>query len=122
MKSSPAPNRTFPSSKTGHSSASCFGTTCSPPSASGGGDVAVAEVMRREFPTVQDSEMLESVFEEMQKNGLATIPVMRAGRLVGLVTLENVGEWVMIQSALKRRMSHDGFSAGDGGRNIPIEG
>jgi hypothetical protein len=38
----------------------------------------------------------------MREGECATLPVLREGKLVGIVTLENVGEWMMIQSALKR--------------------
>jgi hypothetical protein len=37
------------------------------------------------------------------------MPVLQDGRLVGLVTLENLGEYLMIQNALHRR--HVGASA-----------
>lgn len=73
-----------------------------------GRDVVVGEAMRREFPTVDDGEMLETVFNHMKQNELSTLPVMRNGDLIGLITLENVGEWVLIQSAIRRKQTESG--------------
>ena len=50
--------------------------------------------------------MLEAVFRRMQENGCPAVPVIEAdGSLVGLVTLENVGELAMVQAALGGRRS-----------------
>jgi len=70
--------------------------------AEGRQDVAIAEVMRRDVRTVDEAEMLDSTFQRMREGGRSTLPVLREGRLVGIVTLENVGEWMMIQSALRK--------------------
>jgi Zn-dependent protease/predicted transcriptional regulator len=62
----------------------------------------VADLMRRDCGSVEDTSMLEETFRRMQENGCPLLPVTRAGRLVGLVTLANIGEWMMIHSALKQ--------------------
>jgi len=62
----------------------------------------VADVMRRDFRVVDEAEMLDNTFQHMREGECRTVPVLREGRLVGLVTLENVGEWMMIQSALRK--------------------
>jgi hypothetical protein len=36
----------------------------------------------------------------MGKNEWATLPVMGGGRIVGLLTLENIGELIMVNAAL----------------------
>ena len=51
----------------------------------------------------EDDEMLEDVFVKMNEAQCSTVPVIKDGNLVGLLTLENVGEMVMIASALDQR-------------------
>jgi Zn-dependent protease/CBS domain-containing protein len=68
-----------------------------------GVDVSVGEVMQREFQTADPHEMLEVAFARLQACQCHTLPVVRAGRLVGLLSTDNVGEFLMIQSALARR-------------------
>jgi Zn-dependent protease/CBS domain-containing protein len=63
--------------------------------------VPVAEVMRRDFQVAESPEMLENAFLRLQSCDCHTIPVLRGGRLVGLVTSENVGEFMLIQTALE---------------------
>jgi Zn-dependent protease len=63
-------------------------------------DTPVSEVMQRDFRQVDESETLESAFTRLQECACHTMPVTSNGRLVGLLTLENVGEFVMIQTAL----------------------
>ena len=70
--------------------------------AEGKHDQPVSEVMRPDCRVVDAAEMLDSSFQRMRESECATLPVLREGRLVGIVTLENVGEWMMIQSALSK--------------------
>ena len=65
-----------------------------------GQDTPVREVMRRDFQTVDSSEMLESGFIRFQNSSCHTMPVMHHGQLVGIITPENISEFIMIQSAL----------------------
>ncbi len=65
-----------------------------------GQESPVSEVMRREFEVADASEMLEPVFLRLQSCKCRTLPVTRQGQLVGLVTTDNVGEFLMIQTAL----------------------
>jgi Zn-dependent protease/predicted transcriptional regulator len=59
----------------------------------------VGEVMNRDFKVVEASEMLEAIVPRLQTD-CKIIPVTRFGELVGLITPENVGEFVMIKAAL----------------------
>lgn len=63
----------------------------------------VSFVMRKEFKTIDSSQMLESVAQLIQESGQRILPVVHAGSLVGLITMENIGEFMMIQSAIKAR-------------------
>ncbi len=60
----------------------------------------VADAMRREVPTADASEMIEVAFTRIQGKDGATLPVLRKGELVGLLTLDNVGELVSVRTAL----------------------
>jgi Zn-dependent protease/predicted transcriptional regulator len=66
-----------------------------------GRNAPVAESMRA-CPTVQASEMLETVFSRLQNRACHTIPVLDNGALIGLVTMDNVGEFLMIHAAERR--------------------
>lgn len=63
----------------------------------------VSEVMQRQFFTADPFDMLEPLFMRMQEGRARTVPVVNQGRLVGLLTLDNIGEFLMIQSSLEAR-------------------
>jgi len=69
--------------------------------ASDGRDAPVKEFMHQKCDPAEEDEPLDSVFQRMRMNECSTLPVMRDNDLVGMLTLENVGEWIMIQSALQ---------------------
>jgi CBS domain-containing protein len=81
-----------------------------------GQQARVGDVMRRDCAPAEDTEMLEGAFQRMRTANCATLPVVRGGRLVGVVTLENVGELMMInsayQSATARGRVEDVFKLG----------
>lgn len=66
------------------------------PSASGR---VVADIMRKEFAITDSFDMLESAFARLQSCECRTLPVTHEGSLVGLITMDNVGEFISIQSA-----------------------
>lgn len=68
-----------------------------------GRHAAVGNHMRRECPTAEAAEMLESVLARLQGRDCHTMPVIERGNLVGLLTMDNVGEFLMIQAAEKNR-------------------
>jgi Zn-dependent protease/CBS domain-containing protein len=61
----------------------------------------VAEAMNERFETADPSEMLELALARLQSCHCRTLPVLRSGDQVGVLTMENVGEFLMIQSALR---------------------
>jgi len=62
----------------------------------------VAEVMEREVPGVEADDLLEEVLPRLREHGSTATPVYASGRLVGLLTMENIGELMMIRSALNQ--------------------
>ena len=63
-------------------------------------ETLVGDVMQRDFQVVHPSEMLETAFEKLQGCDCRTLPVIRHREVVGLVTMDNVGEFISIQTAL----------------------
>ena len=60
----------------------------------------VAQVMRRDFLVADPSDMLDITFQRLQGHQCHTIPVVRGGALVGLLTMDNVGEFLSVQTAI----------------------
>lgn len=67
-----------------------------------GPEVHVRDAMRREFQVADSHDMLEHGLELLRSSNTRSIPVERDGRLVGILDIENVSEFLMIQSALRR--------------------
>ncbi len=65
--------------------------------------------MRREFQAADADDMLELVLARLQECECHTLPVLHNGALVGLITADNLGEFLMIQSAISRREAVTGF-------------
>lgn len=61
----------------------------------------VADVMRKDALTLEESEKLEKAWEMLREQGVAAVPVLREGEVVGLLTLENLIDFVMIKSAVE---------------------
>jgi Zn-dependent protease/predicted transcriptional regulator len=68
-------------------------------------DARVSEVMCRECQTIAASAPLDKTLESMNQKGCAALAVMDEDKLVGLLTLENVGELVMVKSAVAKGAS-----------------
>lgn len=60
----------------------------------------VSEVMRRDFLVADASEMLDLVFQRLQGHECHTMPVVRRGDLIGLLTMDNLGEFLSVQAVL----------------------
>jgi Zn-dependent protease/predicted transcriptional regulator len=66
-------------------------------------DTPVAEVADREFFTTAPGAPLDEVFQQMNARSCSTVPVEEGDQLVGLLPLVNVGELIMVSSALETR-------------------
>lgn len=62
----------------------------------------VREIMCRECTSVEASAPLRSTMESMQTLQCAALPVADGARTVGLLSLENISEMIMIHAALER--------------------
>lgn len=70
----------------------------------------VSEIMHRDIAQADASDMLESALQRMQESTCHTMPVLRERRLVGLLTAENLGEFLMIRTASNgRKAAVSGF-------------
>ena len=74
-------------------------------------DAPVSEAMFRECHPVEASAMLTRTLETMRANQRATVPVAEEGKIVGLLTLENIGELVMVNAALAGNGTKPGADA-----------
>ena len=63
-------------------------------------DALVGGVMCRDCESVDAATALKGVVESMQARQCATVPVTQDGRMVGLLTLENITEMLMVNAAL----------------------
>jgi Zn-dependent protease/CBS domain-containing protein len=79
-----------------------------------GDQAPVREAMQRQFETAEPSEMLEDALARLHRCDCRALPVADRGRLVGIVTMENVGELLMIQAALRKRAGGSGAAIRDG--------
>ena len=75
----------------------------------------VSGAMDCDFDSVDTNAMLEAVSRKLQTRECHTIPVLQNKRLVGLVTMENIGEFLMVRSALEKsgRKPGDFFRTAD---------
>ena len=69
---------------------------------SAGPGARIGEVMEADAGYVDPGEPLEAVVRRMQSGRRSAMPVITQGRLVGMVTAENVAELLMAHDALRR--------------------
>ena len=67
-------------------------------------DPAVSEIMRRDVAIADASDMLENALQRLQESGCNTLLVLQNQNLVGLLTAENLGEFLMIKNARNGRI------------------
>lgn len=66
-----------------------------------GEHAAVGDVMERDFQQASPYDSAEEVLARLKSCGCHSIPVIRAGQLLGVLTMDNVGEYMMVQAALR---------------------
>ncbi len=71
--------------------------------ARGDSGASVATAIDGEFRVADSHEMLEGVLSRLHDTRSGSVPVIHEGVLVGLLTLDNVGEFLQIEAALGDR-------------------
>jgi CBS domain-containing protein len=66
-----------------------------------GGGGRVGEAMTRDFVSAAPDDLLEATIGRQSGQEVDLLPVLDEGRLVGFLTRENVGEYLLLQSALR---------------------
>jgi CBS domain-containing protein len=62
-------------------------------------------VTRLDVEPVDVSALLEYTLVRMREQAAGALPVTSHGRLVGVLTLENVAEYLLVQEARQRRLN-----------------
>ena len=65
-------------------------------------DAQVRSVMHSEFETASPGEMLEPALARLRTCKCHALPVIDGGRLAGILMMENVGEFLMLQAAVSQ--------------------
>jgi CBS-domain-containing membrane protein len=86
--------------------------------AENGRDGRVASAMEPVVETVDASDMLEGAVQRLHAGRVELLPVLRGAKLVGILTADNVTEFLMIESALRAR----GAKARSPGTRAPLKG
>jgi Zn-dependent protease/CBS domain-containing protein len=66
-----------------------------------GQSAPVMDFARRDLPEMDSHEMIDMALLRLQESNSRTLPVTHGGQLVGIITAENITEFLMIRSALK---------------------
>jgi len=62
-----------------------------------GGSMPVEKIMHRDVTEVDSHEMVEAALMRLRESNLKTLPVTHNDKLVGLITSENITEYLMIR-------------------------
>jgi len=66
-------------------------------------DSFVADVMSHDCESVEMSESLQQAVEAMQKKQCTSMAVVQQARVVGLLTMENISEMIMVNAAIQHQ-------------------
>jgi stage IV sporulation protein FB len=65
-------------------------------------EAKVSDVMDTDLKPVRPDEPLAEVHQKMVESGVTAMPVVDEGHIVGMISLENIGRFFMVSSALKK--------------------
>jgi len=66
----------------------------------------VGPIVRREIGVLSPDDQVDAALERLRNENRTAMPVVQEGRLIGLITLENVGEMVMVYNARMKGKTH----------------
>jgi len=66
-----------------------------------GKDASVENVMRTDFTNLKTSDLLNDVMERFETKEYSLMPVFKENKLAGVLDLENISEYLMVQNAIK---------------------
>ena len=66
-----------------------------------GMDAPIEELMHREFQVAKPDEPVEHALARLKASDCQALPVVRGRELLGVLTAENVGEFMMLRAALR---------------------
>jgi CBS domain-containing protein len=67
-----------------------------------GPETRIGDVMRPASAVLSDTDQLDKSYDLLKEDGQASIPVVHEGRLVGMIGLENILDWMAVHGALTR--------------------
>jgi CBS domain-containing protein len=85
-----------------------------------GADTPVGEIMHRDFTITDPGEMLQSAFARLQQGHSRSLPVVKDGKLVGVLTADNLAEVLLIQDALRQGHRPAMFAVNDGRKAFSV--
>jgi len=69
----------------------------------GGKTRRVADVMKHDCEIVEESDLLDETYQRLRQSVCPALPVVKGGELVGLLTAENISEYVIVRTAMRAR-------------------
>ena len=84
-----------------------------------GASARVGDSLQPVPEAVHPEEALETVFQRMREDQTPLLPVVEDGQLIGLITLENIGEFLMLREALSGKGGGHGAATSGGPEAVP---
>jgi predicted transcriptional regulator len=70
-------------------------------------ETTAGEIMREQFASVEEGELLDDILQRDRDDPALALPVMNHGMLTGLLTNENLQEYIVIREATATSGHHD---------------
>lgn len=67
-----------------------------------GNELKIRQVMLTDVTSFQPDDSLEEAFQKMRQENITMAPLVKEGHLMGVIDLDNINEFIMVRSALRR--------------------